>query len=224
MLPATVSSTADTSPTHRIVRQGHHGRARRVLSVVLAATAVAGAAGWAWLSLPELEHGSSWGVFSNDHDILEIRSLTGPDTTVLSANDDGTSTVMLTLRNDGPVPVTLLDVWPEHAEQLCGWGPTERRVRTDPRRMYADEGATAPLPGASIMPGTEVAVYIEGAMNDPAGCQNVALSSVAMIPVDVRILGRTSTVEIELQHRLGWTDDLDSLADQEVTVWRSPAG
>lgn len=90
--------------------------------------------------------------------------------------------------------------------------------------MYADEGATAPLPGASVAPGTEVAVYLEGTMTDPAGCQNAALTSLATIPVEVRVLGRASTVEIELEQHLGWTDDFDSYAGQDLTVRRPPTG
>lgn len=219
-MSTTVSSTPDAAPHERGAQRGRPGR--RAVGMVLAVLAVIVGAIWWWLSIPRLDHGSSWGASSNDHDILEIRSLTGPDMTVLPADHEGTATVMLTLRNGGRAPVTLLDVWPEKDELGCGWGPTERRVRIDPRLMYADDGATAPLPGVSITPGTEVAVYLEGTMNDPAGCEHTALSSVATIPVEVRVLGRASTVEIDLQQHLGWTDDLDAYADQDLTVRRPP--
>lgn len=223
-MSATASSISDAAASHaRVAERAQRGR-RHVVGVVLVVLALTGAAIWGWFSTPQLDHGSSWGASSIDHDILEIRSVTGPDVTVFPANDDGTATVMLTLSNRGHVAVTLLDVWPEKDELSCGWGPSERRIRTDPRLMYIDDGATAPLPGASIAPGTEVAVYLEGTMNDPAGCQNAALTSVPTIPVEVRVLGRTSTVHVELMHHLGWTDAFDSYADEDLTARRPRNG
>lgn len=110
LLSTTVSFAPDAAAPHaRVAQRARLGR-RRVLGIVFVVLAVIGAAIWGWLSIPRLDHGSSWGASSSDHDILEIRSVTGPDMTVLPANDNGTATVMLTLHNRGRVPVTLLDV------------------------------------------------------------------------------------------------------------------
>lgn len=216
------TAIAPAAPSTRIEEQDPNRR-RWIFGVVFIVIAVAASATWWWLSTPRVDHGMAYGVFSDDHDILEIRSVTGPDMTVLPADQDGTATVMVTLRNDGRVPVTLLDVWPEEHELGCGWGPSERRLRTDPDLMFSDQGTTAPLPGASIAPGAEVAVYLEGAMNRPAECVNEALSSMGSIPVEVRVLGRESTVEVDLTNHLGWTDAFDSYADEDFTQRRSPS-
>lgn len=199
---------------------GRRVRRWSLAALVLATVVLAGT--WAWASTPQLATGSAWGVSSDDHPVLEVTSYTGPDLFVVPADSEGTSTVLLTLRNQGPVALTLLDVWPEDAELGCGWGPVERRVRTDPQTMFTADAPAVPVRGAVVEPGDEVAVWLDGAMND-SSCANEALSSLPVVPVDVRILGRTSRVEVALdQFQLGWTDDLDGYAEQDLTTLTPP--
>lgn len=197
-------------------------RVRRWSVAGLAIATVVLAATWAWASTPRLTTGTAWGVSSEDHPVLEVSSYTGPDLFVVPADGDGTTTVLLTLRNVGPVAVTLLDVWPEDTEHACGWGPMERRVRTDPRTMFTDDGTASPIRGAVVEPGDEVAVWLDGVMND-SSCPSEALSSIPVVPVDVRVLGRTTRVEVAMEEfRLGWTDDLDRYAERDLTTLTPP--
>lgn len=199
---------------------GRRVRRWSLAALVLATVVLAGT--WARASTPRLVTGSSWGVFSDDHPVLEVTSYTGPDLVVLPAASDGTSTVLLTLRNEGPIAVTLLDVWPEDTEHGCAWGPVERRVRTDPQTMLTGDGPAAPVRGAVVEPGGEVAVWLDGVMND-ASCSSEALTSVPVVPVDVRVLGRATRVDVALEEfRLGWTDDLEGHAERDLTTLTPP--
>lgn len=185
-------------------------RRRRTLMVSVCLLALVG--GWWWLSSPALGSGGAWGVWSADHDIVRV---TGPDTEmyVVPADTAGETTLMFELRNEGRLPVRLVDVWPDPPPSSCFWAPRVRELREDPATMYTRDGVARPAAGATITAGASATVWITGAHPNPSRCTHGGTSIQDTVEVVVAIAARASTVRAPLGYAFAYTDQPERSTD-----------
>lgn len=198
-----------TIATEPVVSEGAAPRRstgeRRPRVLVALAVLIVGLGVWWWATAPRLEGGGVAGVSSADHDVVWASGLR-EDVFVVPADGPGSSTIVLGLRNDGRLPVELVDVWPSRDEPRCSWRPSERWLTDDHGPLG---GRARAVSGAVLEPGAHASVYVTGAVRDPAGCAHAALTSVDDVEVVARVGGRTSTSRVPLGYSFGYADDPD---------------
>lgn len=181
--------------------------------IVAAACLVALVGGWWWLSSPALGSGGFSGVWSSDHDIVRV---TGPDTEmfVVPADTAGETTLMFELRNDGRLPVRLVDVWSDPPPSSCFWAPRVRELRDDPATMYTRDGVAQPAVGATIAAGASTTVWITGAHPNPSRCTHGGTSIHDTVDIVAAVAGRTSTLHVPLGYAFAYSDHPEASTDR----------
>lgn len=217
---STPTSSTDAPREAPGVERARRGRgwARSLGVVVLVGVLVA----WWWASTPDLRHFSSIGVHSDD---LPIATVDGPDSTMLVMPNDpaGEIFVQFDVVNDGPATATVVDVWPDESAPPCFWRPTVRDARLGRDNVANPNAPAVDVADVAIPPHDVVSFWLSGSTPAPP-CPMGALAALRSVDVVVSILGRTSTVSVDLADvSIGMTDDLDWLSDSYgVTI--SPAG
>ena len=182
-----------------------------MLAVVVVLLLCAGLGGWWWATTPRLDGGDGLAsVSSSDHEVVTARGL---DELVFAvpADGPGESTVGFTIRNDGPLPAELVEVWPSDDDPLCFWQPNERRFQDDPRLQGTLDDRARPATGAVLEAGGSATVWVTGAHPDPDGCTHAGLNHSEEVEVVARIGGRTSTTRVPLGFTFGYADDPEML-------------
>jgi hypothetical protein len=148
---------------------------RRGVAVAVVVLGV-GLGAWWLATTPRLEGGGIASVSSADHEVVWASGL-GEQVYVVPSDGPGSSTVAFGLRNDGPLPVELVDVWPNMDDPGCFWQPSERWFQDDPRHLGSLDDRARPAPGAVLAPGVAATVWVTGAHPDPGGCVHEALNT-----------------------------------------------
>jgi hypothetical protein len=104
-----------------------------------------GLGAWWLATTPRLEGGGIASVSSADHEVVWASGL-GEQVYVVPSDGPGSSTVAFGLRNDGPLPVELVDVWPNMDDPGCFWQPSERWFQDDPRHLGSLDDRARPAP------------------------------------------------------------------------------
>lgn len=206
-------SITESVPTATQERQdgGRRSSRRRKLVAGLAVVLISAAlSAWWLITTPMLEGGGLAGVSSADHEVVSASGL-HENVYVVPADGPGSSTIAFGIRNEGPLAVELVDVWPSLDEPMCFWQPTERFFQDDPRYMGVLDDRARPAAGAVLAPGTSATVWITGAHPDPDGCVHGGINLHDDVEVIVRTGGRTSTTRVPLGYTFGYSDDPDSL-------------
>lgn len=186
--------------------QGRRGLTIGVLVVGLVV------AGWWWASTPSMSSGGATGVWSADHEVHLVRGH-GNDLHLVPADTPGETMLVLELTNEGRLPVTLVDVWPDTERPSCGWTPRVRQLRDDRRTMFTYDSPAREAVGATIPAGQQATVWLTGSQRDPSECVHAGMRHHEMVDVVVRVAGRTSTVSLPLGYAFGYTDDPRELTD-----------
>lgn len=199
-----------TVATDQVATEGTAGgpptswRRRRAAATVVVLCVGHGA--WWLVTTPRLEGGGVEGVSSVDHEVIWASGLR-EEVFVVPADGPGRSTIAFGLRNDGPLPVELVDVWPSMDDPLCFWQPSERWFQDDPRHVGSPDDRAQPATGAVIAPGVTATVWITGAHPNPDACVHEALNSYDDVEIVTRMGGRTSSTRVPLGFTFGYTDD-----------------
>jgi hypothetical protein len=213
-----------TVTTGRVATEGTSGGPptswrRRGIAVAVVVLGV-GLGAWWLATTPRLEGGGIAGVSSADHEVVWASGL-GEQVYVVPSDGPGSSTIAFGLRNGGPLPVELVDVWPNMDDPLCFWQPSERWFQEDPRHLGALDDRARPATGAVLAPGVAGTVWVTGAHPDPGGCAHEALNTFDDVEVVARIGGRTSTTRVPLGFTFGYTDAPEKVRDfYDVRVLR----
>lgn len=192
----------------------------------LMALALLGAA-YVWASTPRFTDGGVSGVSSPDQPVFSYLERDGLDsfTTYVADIHATSATAVVGFVNDGLLPVTLLEVWPDDAP-FC-FQPTQRVIRTG-NDVANPLVPGRPLAGTVVGRGELVSLWITGQFE--ADCVTFAdpeFSGTSLLFVDdidvvVSVAGRQSTVRIPLNYQFGWTDDPEVFTHDREDVRRLP--
>ena len=188
---------------------------RRWVAAVAVALLCAGLGAWWLVTSPRLDGGGFASVSSADHEVVWASAF-DEDVFAVTADGPGSTTLAFGLRNDGLLPVELVDVWPSMADPLCYWQPSERLLQDDPRAQYVLDDRARPVAGTVLAPGAYAGVWITGAHPDPEGCVHAGgFNTYDDVEVIARIGGRTSTSVCPWATRSRRANDLPALVQLE---------